>query len=62
MWNSRPLAEFNQSSWIQVDFAPPINYRKKEEHRHVGKRVEDIFDQEMSGESIQKIFEEERDE
>jgi hypothetical protein len=53
--------EFNQSSWIQVDFAPLINYRRKEEHRHVAKRVEDIFDQEMSGESIQKIFEEERE-
>jgi hypothetical protein len=61
MWNARPLAEFNQSGWIQVDFAPPINYRRKEEHRHVTKRVEDIFDQEMSGESIQKIFEEERE-
>jgi hypothetical protein len=61
MWNARPLAEFNQSGWIQVDFAPPINYRRKEEHRHVAKRVEDIFDQEMSGESIQKIFEEERE-
>jgi hypothetical protein len=29
MWNARPLAEFNQSGWIQVDFAPLINYRKK---------------------------------
>jgi hypothetical protein len=62
MWNARPLAEFNQSGWIQVDFAPLINYRRKEEHRHVAKLVEDIFDQEMSGESIQKIFEEEREE
>jgi hypothetical protein len=43
MENARPLAEFNQSDWIQVDFAPIINYRKKEEHRHVTKRVEDIF-------------------
>jgi hypothetical protein len=62
MGNVRPLAEFNQSGWIQVDFAPLINYRRKEEHRHVAKRVENIFDQEMSGESIQKIFEEEREE
>jgi hypothetical protein len=62
MWNARPLAEFNQSGWIQVDFAPLINYRMKEEHRHAAKLVEDIFDQEMSGESIQKIFEEEREE
>jgi hypothetical protein len=62
MGNSRPLAEFNQPGWIQVDFAPLINYRRKEEHRHVAKRVEDVFDQEMSGESIQKIFEEEREE
>jgi hypothetical protein len=62
MWNARPLAEFNQSGWIQVDFAPLINYRRKEEHRRVAKRVEDIFDQEMSGESIQKMFEEEREE
>jgi hypothetical protein len=61
MGNARPLAEFNQSGWIQVDFAPLINCRK-EEHRHVTKRVEDVFDQEMSGESIQKIFEEEREE
>jgi hypothetical protein len=60
--NARPLAEFNQSGWIQVDFAPLINYRRNEEHRHVTKRVEDAFDQEMSGESIQKIFEEEREE
>jgi hypothetical protein len=29
MWNARPLAEFNQSSWIQVDFAPLSNYRRK---------------------------------
>jgi hypothetical protein len=62
MWNARPLAEFNQSGWIQVDFAPLINYRRKEERRHVDKLVEDIFDQEMSGESFQKIFEEEREE
>jgi hypothetical protein len=61
MWNARPLAEFNQSGWIQVDFAPLINYRK-EERRHVAKLVEDIFDQEMSGVSIQKIFIEEREE
>jgi hypothetical protein len=32
MWNARPLAEFTQSGWIQVDFAPLINYRRKEEH------------------------------
>jgi hypothetical protein len=56
MWNSRPLAEFNQSGWIQVDFAPLTNYRRKEERRQVAELVEDIFDQEMSGESIQKIF------
>jgi hypothetical protein len=62
MWNARPLAEFNQSGWIQVDFAPVIKYRRKEERRHVAKLVEHIFDQEMSGESIQKIFEEEREE
>jgi hypothetical protein len=61
MWHARPLAEFNQSSWIQVDFAPLINYQRKEECRHVAKLVEDIFDQEMSGESIQKMFEEERE-
>jgi hypothetical protein len=61
MSNARPLVEFNQSGWIQVDFAPLINYWRKEEHRHVTKRVEDISDQEMSGESIQKIFEEERE-
>jgi hypothetical protein len=48
MWNARPLAEFNHSGWIQVDFAPLINYRRKEERRHVAKLVEDIFDQEMS--------------
>jgi hypothetical protein len=58
MWNARPLAEFNQSGWIQVDFAPLINCRRKEERWHVTKLVEDIFDKEMSGESIQKIFEE----
>jgi hypothetical protein len=62
MGNSRPLVEFNQSDWIQVDFAPIINYRRKEEYRHVAKRVEDIFDQEMSGESIQNIFEKEDEE
>jgi hypothetical protein len=62
MWNARPLAEFNQSGWIQVDFALLINYRRKKERRHVAKLVEDIFDQEMSEESIQKIFEEEREE
>jgi hypothetical protein len=62
MWNARPLAEFNQSGWIQVDFAPLINYRRKEERRDVATLVEDIFDQEMSGESIQKMFEEEREE
>jgi hypothetical protein len=60
MWNARPTAEFNQSGWIQVDFSPLINYQRKEERRHVAKLVEDIFDQEMSGESIQKIFEKER--
>jgi hypothetical protein len=48
MWNARPLAEFNQSGWVQVDFAPLINYQRKEECRHVAKLVEDIFDQEMS--------------
>jgi hypothetical protein len=52
----------NQSGWIQVDFAPLINYRRKEECRHVAKQVEDIFNQEMSGESIQNMFEEEREE
>jgi hypothetical protein len=57
MGNARPLAEFNQSDWIQVDFAPLINYRRKEEHQHVAKQVEDIFDQEMSGELIQNMFE-----
>jgi hypothetical protein len=62
MGNVRPLAEFNQSGWIHVDFAPLINYRRKEEHRPVSKLIEDIFDQEMSGESIQKIFKEEREE
>jgi hypothetical protein len=62
MWNARPLAEFKQSGWVQVDFAPLINYRRKEERQHVAKLVEDIFDQEMSGESIQKMFEEEREE
>jgi hypothetical protein len=62
MWNASPLVEFNQSGWIQVDFAPLINYRRKEEHRHITKQVEDIFDQEISGESIQNMFEEEREE
>jgi hypothetical protein len=62
MWNARLLVEFNQSGSIQVDFSPLINYRRKEGYRHVAKLVEDIFDQEMSGESIQKIFEEEREE
>jgi hypothetical protein len=57
MWNARPLAEFNQSGWIQVDFAPLINYQSKEERQHISKQVEDIFDQEMSGESIQNMFE-----
>jgi hypothetical protein len=32
IWNARPLVEFNQSVWIQVDFAPLINYQRKEEH------------------------------
>jgi hypothetical protein len=45
MGNARPLAEFNQSGWIQVDFAPLIDYRRKEEHQHVVSVVEDIFDQ-----------------
>jgi hypothetical protein len=62
MWNARPLVEFNRSGWIQVDFAPLINYRRKVERRHIAKLVEDIFEQEMSGELIQKIFEEEREE
>jgi hypothetical protein len=62
MWNARPLAEFNQSGWTRVNFAPLINYRRKEERRHVAKQVEDIFDQEMSGESIQNMSEEEREE
>jgi hypothetical protein len=26
MWNARPLAEFKQSGWVQVDFAPLINH------------------------------------
>jgi hypothetical protein len=26
MGSARPLAEFNQSGWIQVDFAPLINF------------------------------------
>jgi hypothetical protein len=61
MWNARPLAEFNQSGWIQVDFAPLINNRRKEECQHVAKQVENIFDQEMSGKLIQNMFEEERE-
>jgi hypothetical protein len=28
MCNARPLGEFNQSGWIQVDFAPLINYQR----------------------------------
>jgi hypothetical protein len=44
MGNATSLEEFNQSSWTQVDFAPLINYPRKEEHRHVTKRVEDFFD------------------
>jgi hypothetical protein len=32
MWNARLLAKFDQSGWIQVDFVPLINYRRKEEH------------------------------
>jgi hypothetical protein len=36
---------------------PLINYGRKEEHQHIAKRVEDIFDQELSGEPIQNIFE-----
>jgi hypothetical protein len=48
--------------WIQVDFSPLINYQRKEKHRHVAKQVEDIFDQEMSRESIQNMFEKEREE
>jgi DNA recombination-dependent growth factor C len=46
MGNARPLVEFNQFGWIQVDFAPLINYRRKEERHHVAKLVEDIFDKE----------------
>jgi hypothetical protein len=61
MWNARPLAKFNQSGWTQVDFAPLINYRRKEERRHIAKQVEDIFDQEMSVQSMQNMFEEERE-
>jgi hypothetical protein len=45
MWNARRLAEFNQSGWNQVDFAPLMNDRRKEEHQHVATQVEDIFDQ-----------------
>jgi hypothetical protein len=29
MGNARPLVEFNQSGCIQVDFAPLINYRRR---------------------------------
>jgi hypothetical protein len=29
MGSARPLAEFNQSDWIQVDFPPINNYRRK---------------------------------
>jgi hypothetical protein len=31
MWNARPLAEFIQSGWVQVDFAPLIDYQMKVE-------------------------------
>jgi hypothetical protein len=62
MWNARPLAEFNQSGWTQVDFAPLINYTRKKERQHIAKQVEYIFDQQMSGESIQNMFEKEREE
>jgi hypothetical protein len=62
MGNARPLVDFNQSGWIQVNIAPLINYRRKEERRHIAKLVEDLFDQEMSGELIKKIFQEEREE
>jgi hypothetical protein len=41
MGNARPLVEFNQSDWIQVDFAPIINYRRKKGHRHIARRVQD---------------------
>jgi hypothetical protein len=38
MGNARPLAKFNQSDWILVDFATPtMNYRMKEKHQHVSK-------------------------
>jgi hypothetical protein len=37
MWNARPLAEFNQSGWIQVDFAPIINYRRKKKEKKMMK-------------------------
>jgi hypothetical protein len=30
MWNARQLAEFNLSGWVQVDFTPLINNRRKE--------------------------------
>jgi hypothetical protein len=62
MGNARPLAEINHSGWIQVDFAPLMNYRRKEDGRHIAKHAEDIFDQEMSVESIQNMNEEEGDE
>jgi hypothetical protein len=52
-WSSINLIGF------KLILPPIINYRRKEEYRHVAKRVEDIFDQEMSGESIQNIFEKE---
>jgi hypothetical protein len=39
-----------------------MNDRRKEEHQHVATQVEDIFDQEMRGESIQNMFEVEREE
>jgi hypothetical protein len=32
MGNARPLTEFNQFDWIQVDLAPLINFQRKEEH------------------------------
>ena len=62
MENARPLKEFDQLDWILVDFGHLVNYRRNEKHRRVVKRIEDIFDQEMSEESIQKMFEEEDDE
>jgi hypothetical protein len=47
---------------LDSNSSPLINYQRKEERRHVSKLVEDIFVKKMSGESIQKIFEEERKE